>query len=184
MRRRSLASGVLGAVIVAAVSGCLKTGANSETRSAFTTPWSEPDLQGIWTDEYQTPLQRPARYAVKTEPRVRPDNVKEAIVVARELENQRLQSEEVAEFNYQPVACTKMYRMVVVKNQDPGREHGNLGRPRGQLRVGARGDRRQYLDPAAAVVGGWSVEAPPVTVCHAALRRNGDRNRASSSRPA
>src|SRR5207247_9968105 len=62
MRRRSLASGVLGAVIVAAVNGCLKTGANSETRSAFTTPWSEPDLQGIWTDEYQTPLQRPARF--------------------------------------------------------------------------------------------------------------------------
>jgi hypothetical protein len=61
------------------------------------------------------PLQRPARYAVQTQPRVRPDNVKEAIVVAREFENQRLQSEEVAEFNYQPVACTKTYRMVVVK---------------------------------------------------------------------
>jgi len=27
------------------------------------TPWNEPDLQGIWTDEYQTPLQRPARFA-------------------------------------------------------------------------------------------------------------------------
>jgi hypothetical protein len=27
------------------------------------TPWDEPDLQGIWTDEYQTPLQRPARFA-------------------------------------------------------------------------------------------------------------------------
>ena len=25
------------------------------------TPWGEPDLQGIWTDEYQTPLQRPAK---------------------------------------------------------------------------------------------------------------------------
>jgi hypothetical protein len=29
------------------------------------TPWGEADLQGIWTDEYQTPLQRPARYAGK-----------------------------------------------------------------------------------------------------------------------
>ncbi len=29
------------------------------------TPWGEPDLQGIWTDEYQTPLQRPAKYAGK-----------------------------------------------------------------------------------------------------------------------
>jgi hypothetical protein len=27
------------------------------------TPWGEPDLQGIWTDESDTPLQRPARYA-------------------------------------------------------------------------------------------------------------------------
>src|SRR5207302_724596 len=28
--------------------------------SGLKTPWGEPDLQGIWTDEYQTPLQRPA----------------------------------------------------------------------------------------------------------------------------
>ena len=27
------------------------------------TPWGEPDLQGIWTDETNTPLQRPARFA-------------------------------------------------------------------------------------------------------------------------
>jgi hypothetical protein len=27
------------------------------------TPWGEPDLQGIWTDENDTPLQRPAKYA-------------------------------------------------------------------------------------------------------------------------
>ena len=27
---------------------------------APTTPWGEPDLQGIWTDEFQTPLERPA----------------------------------------------------------------------------------------------------------------------------
>jgi hypothetical protein len=31
--------------------------------SALRTPWGEPDLQGIWTDETDTPLQRPARYA-------------------------------------------------------------------------------------------------------------------------
>jgi Transposase DDE domain group 1 len=61
------------------------------------------------------PLQRPARYAVKTQPRQRPDNVKEARVAAREFENQRLQSEEVAEFNYRPTACKKTYRMVVVR---------------------------------------------------------------------
>jgi hypothetical protein len=27
------------------------------------TGWGEPDLQGIWTDEFDTPLQRPAKYA-------------------------------------------------------------------------------------------------------------------------
>jgi len=30
---------------------------------ALKTPWGEPDLQGIWTDESDTPLQRPARFA-------------------------------------------------------------------------------------------------------------------------
>jgi hypothetical protein len=29
---------------------------------ALKTPWGEPDLQGIWTDEFDTPLQRPIRY--------------------------------------------------------------------------------------------------------------------------
>jgi hypothetical protein len=35
----------------------------STTAPALTTPWGEPDLQGIWTDETDTPLQRPAKYA-------------------------------------------------------------------------------------------------------------------------
>jgi hypothetical protein len=61
------------------------------------------------------PLERPARYQVQTRPRQRPDNVKEARVVARGYENRRLQSEAVAEFNYRPTACAKAYRMVVVK---------------------------------------------------------------------
>jgi hypothetical protein len=30
---------------------------------ALKTPWGEPDLQGIWTDEFDTPFQRPARFA-------------------------------------------------------------------------------------------------------------------------
>src|SRR5207245_5577611 len=29
----------------------------------LTTPWGEPDLQGIWTDETDTPLQRSPRFA-------------------------------------------------------------------------------------------------------------------------
>jgi hypothetical protein len=31
--------------------------------AALKTAWGEPDLQGIWTDEFDTPLQRPAKYA-------------------------------------------------------------------------------------------------------------------------
>ena len=30
--------------------------------STLRTPWSEPDLQGIWTDEFDTPFQRPAKF--------------------------------------------------------------------------------------------------------------------------
>src|SRR5215468_10292474 len=29
--------------------------------TALKTPWGEPDLQGIWTEEFDTPLQRPTR---------------------------------------------------------------------------------------------------------------------------
>jgi hypothetical protein len=31
--------------------------------TALKTSWGEPDLQGIWTDEFDTPLQRPPEYA-------------------------------------------------------------------------------------------------------------------------
>jgi hypothetical protein len=60
-------------------------------------------------------LRRPPRSAVRTRPRQRPDNVKEAVVVRREFENLKLVSEQVAEFNYQPTACRTTYRMVVVR---------------------------------------------------------------------
>src|SRR5258705_13240477 len=39
--------------------------ATGQTGAALKTPWGEPDLQGLWSDEYQTPLQRPAKYAGK-----------------------------------------------------------------------------------------------------------------------
>jgi hypothetical protein len=61
------------------------------------------------------PLQRPPRYEVRTQPRDRPANVKEAVVVRRAFENIKLVSEQVAEFNYRPTACRTTYRMVVVR---------------------------------------------------------------------
>lgn len=33
--------------------------------AALKTPWGDPDLQGIWTDEFDTPLQRNAKYGTK-----------------------------------------------------------------------------------------------------------------------
>ena len=59
-------------------------------------------------------LVRPARYEVKTQPRRRPENVKQQVVEAREFEDIRLVKEHVAEFRYRPVKCKKDYRVVVV----------------------------------------------------------------------
>jgi hypothetical protein len=39
--------------------------AASAPNAALKTPWGDPDLQGIWTDETDTPLQRPAKYATQ-----------------------------------------------------------------------------------------------------------------------
>src|SRR5713101_6964753 len=38
-------------------------GASALMAAVLETPWGEPDLQGIWTDETDTPLQRSPRYA-------------------------------------------------------------------------------------------------------------------------
>ena len=61
------------------------------------------------------PLNRRAKYTVETEPRSRPANVKERIVKQRGYKNIHLDSEQVAEFRYQPTACEQEYRMVVVR---------------------------------------------------------------------
>ena len=61
------------------------------------------------------PLIRGPKYPVRTQERARPENVKEQVVKAREFENIRLMSESVAEFDYRPGRCRKMYRVVVVR---------------------------------------------------------------------
>jgi len=60
-------------------------------------------------------LDRPARYEVKTQPRQRPEKVKDRIVRERKFDVLRLKSEEVAEFEYRPTACANPYRMVVIR---------------------------------------------------------------------
>jgi len=69
MRNQLLNLAATGATtaVVGAVAALLgtQTSAQGPTTSATTlkTPWAEPDLQGIWTIEFDTPLQRPAKYA-------------------------------------------------------------------------------------------------------------------------
>ena len=69
MGDRFSASMVTVAIAAAAVSTAIsvpvtRTSAQAPaiSHTALKTPWGEPDLQGIWTEEFDTPLQRPARY--------------------------------------------------------------------------------------------------------------------------
>src|SRR5216683_2367623 len=57
-----IAAAAVGAAISVPVT---RTSAQAPAASgtALKTPWGEPDLQGIWTDEFDTALQRPAKYA-------------------------------------------------------------------------------------------------------------------------
>ena len=71
MRRRLLVVTVVLA-LVGAVAGLLRlTGGAAQGQTAVNagpaprTAWGDPDLQGIWTDPYQTPLQRPPQFANK-----------------------------------------------------------------------------------------------------------------------
>lgn len=89
-----------------------------------------PNLRGIAESLPQRVwkrLRRQAKHQVKTEPRQRPDNVKEAIVGEREYKNIRTVSEHVAEFSYSPTACKKTYRVVVLRK--------NLSVERGERRL-------------------------------------------------
>jgi hypothetical protein len=66
-------------------------------------------------EEWWKPLPHEPKYTVKTEPRARPENVKERIVVEKGYENIKLLGEEVAEFDYQPTACQKVYTVIAVR---------------------------------------------------------------------
>jgi hypothetical protein len=56
---------VIGLLKLAPVPVSGQSGTDAPAGPAGKTPWGEPDLQGIWTNDYETPLQRPARYANK-----------------------------------------------------------------------------------------------------------------------
>jgi hypothetical protein len=73
MRGHFSASIITGAIAVAGfgavISACtaparaqVPEASNIAAASTLRTPWGDPDLQGIWTDEFDTPLQRPAKF--------------------------------------------------------------------------------------------------------------------------
>ena len=72
-------------------------------------------------------LKRPSRYQIKTTPRQKPERVKPEIVRERGYETIHLLEEMVAEFDYQPVACKKSYRMIVLRKR--------VGVDEGQMRL-------------------------------------------------
>ena len=72
-------------------------------------------------------LERPARYAIKTVPRERPERVKPEVVRERGFKTIHLLEEMIAAFDYRPIACEKSYRVVVLRKR--------LGIDQGQLRL-------------------------------------------------
>ncbi len=56
---------VILAVIVLLKMAPIGVAGQATTGPASKTAWGDPDLQGIWTDDFQTPLQRAAKYANK-----------------------------------------------------------------------------------------------------------------------
>ena len=70
MPDRFTGSTITVAIAAAAVSAAISLPATrtsaqvtADSGTALKTPWGEPDLQGIWTDEFDTPFQRSPKYA-------------------------------------------------------------------------------------------------------------------------
>ncbi len=96
-------------------------------------------------------LERPPHYVVATKKRRRPENVKDRVVKQRGFDTLRLQSEEVAEFNYRPTACKLDYRMVVVRK--------NITKEKGDLRLH---DEIRYF---FYITNDWIREANEIVFC-------------------
>jgi hypothetical protein len=80
-----------------------------DAKPNFVTLADELD-ESCWTE-----LERPEAPAPKTEPRSKPDNIKEKIVEDRGYKNLTLEREDVAEFPWKPTACSRSYRMIALR---------------------------------------------------------------------
>lgn len=61
------------------------------------------------------PLERRAKAPVKTDPRRKPDNVKEEVVIRREYKRIVPKAEDIAEIQYRPGKCKKTYRLIILR---------------------------------------------------------------------
>jgi Transposase DDE domain group 1 len=61
------------------------------------------------------PLARLPKYEILTEPRRRPERVKEQIVVQKGYRNKKLVAESVSDITYQPQKCRQQYRLVILR---------------------------------------------------------------------
>ena len=68
MTRRYLTVALTLVAAVALLPGVIAAQTQTGTTSDWTpphTPWGEPDLQGTWSNDVSTPLERPGRFAGK-----------------------------------------------------------------------------------------------------------------------
>ena len=72
--------------------------------------------EGLPTETYGE-LERPARYTIRTAPRQSRERHKDRVVSERQFSTLKLLGEEVAEFEYRPVACEEAYRVVVLRKK-------------------------------------------------------------------
>lgn len=91
---------------------------------------------------------RPPRYEIQTDPRQKPENVKQRIVRLREFEVLRLKDEDHAEFEYQPGECEQPYRMVVLRK--------NISHEKGEARLF---DEIRYF---FYITNDWTIDAEDV----------------------
>ena len=61
------------------------------------------------------PLERLARYEIATAARRKPERVKESIVRFKGYKNKVLVGEDIAEIDYQPLKCSRSYRLIIVR---------------------------------------------------------------------
>jgi hypothetical protein len=72
--------------------------------------------EGLSPEKYSE-LERPSRSTIKTVPRQARERHRERIVSERQFKTLKLLGEEVAEFEYRPVACEKTYRVIVLRKK-------------------------------------------------------------------